>query len=220
MSMTMLANPGDTIRYMAHDAGHQDRREEAAKLLTVNQVYTIKRVVVSGFKTRVWVEGVDYPAGFNSLFFDDVEIDPVLLAARKECARDYDPTKMPIDTDKTSMVDTIYAVRAFLKAVMFGNPAADMDDMDDEEKDYIIGIVLLASIQVGPDVEKIVEFTGLPYGDVLKYHQSAVKYGIFTPDGQVSCDWFNEDGGTMALLCDILVVRGILAREEFSIDDA
>jgi hypothetical protein len=204
MSITLFANPGDTIRHTGNDAGSDSDRKHAAEFLVIDQVYTIKRVQVGGFWSRVWVEGVDQHMGFNTLLFDEVEIDPILAAARAEFT-----ASAPMATYQESIVQTIYAVRALLKQVIFDDARFAIDYGDDEGFD--IGVMLMSSAVVGSDVEKLVEFTGLPKGDMCGWHQNAVRCGLFTDEGQVTCGWFQEDG-MAALLCDILTVQGILDR--------
>jgi len=207
--MNVMAGPGDTIRYTAPNDGGERERKHAASALIKDRVYTIARVVVSGFSSHVYLEGIDPHTSFNTVLFEDEDVDDILAAAREAYALDNRRLK-PWDTDRYNISETLYAIHALLRAVMFNDPRHKVEYEDDEG--YDIGVMLLAAATVGPDIEKILEFTGLPKGDLMIHFKDAVSVGIFTQDDKVSCNWFEGDGMT-ALLCDVLTVQGLLTRE-------
>jgi hypothetical protein len=71
-------------------------------------------------------------------------------------------------------------------------------------------VLLLSALQVGANIERLVEFTGYPKGFVRERALRCRENGIFR-GGKVACDWFDENGG-VGLWCDVLVAEGLLGR--------
>jgi hypothetical protein len=82
----------------------------------------------------------------------------------------------------------------------------------DDDNGFNIMVMLLSAAIVGPDLKKLIEFTGLAAGDLAVYFQQAVEGGVFTDDGKIACNWFDPETGSTALMMDALVVQGLLKR--------
>ncbi len=63
---------GDVIEFDTPNAGHDWQKEDVLKRLSVNQRYTVDRIVVENWSTSVYLVGYDKP--FNSVFFNNIGI--------------------------------------------------------------------------------------------------------------------------------------------------
>lgn len=82
--------------------------------------------------------------------------------------------------------------------------------VDEEDQNVQTGVILLASAIVGPNITKIMKFTGYSRAEVSKRAKNCRKNKIWVKD-KVSCDWLDENGG-IAFICDCMVADGILQR--------
>jgi hypothetical protein len=84
--------------------------------------------------------------------------------------------------------------------------------MDNDPEMFDAGVVLLAGLRLGTGkLMPISRFTGVSPWRVAKFAKRLRANGVWTPDGMTACEW-HEEGGWMALLCDILVATGITER--------
>lgn len=72
-------------------------------------------------------------------------------------------------------------------------------------------MILLASLVVGPSVEKVAAFLGLPRPEVLKRATRLRANGVWR-GGKVRADWFDDKSGGVAFWCDCAVAEGLLVR--------
>jgi len=70
MSIELGTQPGDRVRFVKPEAGY-DYDIDAAKGLTLNDVYVVSRIIAYGFHTDVFLQ--EFPnVCFNSSHFDNV----------------------------------------------------------------------------------------------------------------------------------------------------
>jgi hypothetical protein len=79
-----------------------------------------------------------------------------------------------------------------------------------EDSGFKTAVLLLSTLEVGPNVERLVKFTGYPKEFVRERVRRCRAGGIFR-GGKIACEWFDENGG-IALWCDVLVAEGMLER--------
>jgi hypothetical protein len=80
-----------------------------------------------------------------------------------------------------------------------------------EDDAFKTGVLLLASLQEGANIQRLAKFTGYDKGFIRERAARARKNGIFV-GGEVRCDWFDEKAGGVAFWVDVLVAQGLLAR--------
>lgn len=71
-------------------------------------------------------------------------------------------------------------------------------------------VIMLASVQIGPNIKKLIKFTGYPPGLVHKFGHNLRKNGVWH-GRRVRANWFDE-GGYIDLLLDTNVALGYLER--------
>ncbi len=64
---------GDKVCYSHPDNGWHVDRERSARHLTPGAIYTVSRVEVHDWHTRLWFEEVGDDVWFNSVQFEEVE---------------------------------------------------------------------------------------------------------------------------------------------------
>jgi len=74
-----------------------------------------------------------------------------------------------------------------------------------------IGVILLASMQVGMNIKKLLSYTGYEREIIKMTVEKAKENGLYRA-GKYAVEWFESDGGGIALLCDILTIQGFLQR--------
>jgi len=80
-----------------------------------------------------------------------------------------------------------------------------------EETDTIkTGVILLSSVNVGPNIKKIAKFTGYKRSEIAKRSKNLRENSVWVKD-KVSCDWFEKDG-SLAFILDCMVADGTLQR--------
>jgi hypothetical protein len=82
--------------------------------------------------------------------------------------------------------------------------------LEEDSGAFMAAMVLIASTQVGPNVEKIAKRTGLKRAVVREYGKRIRGNGIWQ-GGKIACDWFDKDGG-IAFWCDVAVAEGLMNR--------
>lgn len=76
---------------------------------------------------------------------------------------------------------------------------------------YNAAMVLLSSLIVGPDIDRVIAFTGLDSLFVKQVADRLVANGIWV-EGGVHADWSDPEDGGIALALDIAVAQGKLER--------
>jgi len=89
MSMTITAGPGDKVMLARTKCGRDADKVKVKKHLEFGKAYTIERVVVSRFHTDVWLKEVP-GVQFNSVFFDDFQVDEAKAEKRRKLFEDGD----------------------------------------------------------------------------------------------------------------------------------
>lgn len=74
------------------------------------------------------------------------------------------------------------------------------------------GRVLLASAIVGPNAQKVAKALGIPLSRVSPYARRLRDNGIWTTNGKVAANWFNEEDGGVEFACDVNVALGFMER--------
>lgn len=91
------------------------------------------------------------------------------------------------------------------KEIMKWDPGLSPD-----EEGFRAAVVLVSSAHVGPNIRRLVKFTGYSYGQIAKFGHNLRKSKIWR-GGRVEAGWSGEDGG-IALACDINVALGFIER--------
>ena len=73
--MNIWGGRGDKVRYSNPEAGHHPIKE-----LCLGEVYTVSKIEVGGSSSVVYLDG--YSNGFNTVNFEDVEVDEKKAEAR------------------------------------------------------------------------------------------------------------------------------------------
>jgi hypothetical protein len=76
---------------------------------------------------------------------------------------------------------------------------------------FKLALILLSATEVGPDLDKIVEFTGLDYDWVKPRFERLEANGVFKGD-KIHCNWFEAGGGDVAFWLDVAVAEGFTQR--------
>ncbi len=73
--------------------------------------------------------------------------------------------------------------------------------------------LLLASAIVGPEIRRAASLIGIPYRGIMWMGTNARLNEIWVADRVcMNGDWFDEEYGAVALLCDSMCVLGVLER--------
>jgi len=72
--------------------------------------------------------------------------------------------------------------------------------------------ILLASLHVGPNADKIARFLGLNRDTVVRPRVKRLRANGVFQDCEIVCEWDNKESGHMSLLLDALVAEGLIAR--------
>jgi len=86
-------------------------------------------------------------------------------------------------------------------------------DKDINSKDNQVGYILLASLEKGPNDTEIAKFLSLDEDFVKTVGKRLRKYGVWTKDNKIECDWSDEESGGIAFIMDILVGQGLVERK-------
>lgn len=80
-----------------------------------------------------------------------------------------------------------------------------------DTKHYVPALVLLASIVVGPNTDRIAAFIKQPRSKVRELGKTIRRNGIWKQD-KIDCEWFEKDTGGVAFLLDVNVAAGFMER--------
>lgn len=83
--------------------------------------------------------------------------------------------------------------------------------MAPEDDAYRASVILVASINVGPNADKIAKLTGYPRSYVRAIGSRLRQNGIWAGD-RVCADWLDPEEGWVAFMCDLNVALGVLNR--------
>lgn len=83
---------------------------------------------------------------------------------------------------------------------------------DEDEETFKAGVVLIASVQQGPNIKNLSRFTAYPYSLVAKFGSNLRRSGIWC-GRHVRADWFGKDGVCNFIL-DTCIAVGWLERTE------
>lgn len=73
-------------------------------------------------------------------------------------------------------------------------------------------LLLLSSAVVGPDEAKVAAFTGLPAAFVAERAERLRASGVWTGEGKIAADWWDEETGGIAFWIDVNVAEGLMER--------
>jgi hypothetical protein len=85
---------------------------------------------------------------------------------------------------------------------------SEAKELGEEER---IGVILLASMQVGMNIKKLIDYTGYDRDIIELTVRRAKETGIYL-GGKYAVSWFEKDIGGIALICDILTIQGLVER--------
>lgn len=93
------------------------------------------------------------------------------------------------------------------------NSALREIDSKISDDDFKTGQILLSAAEVGPDLERIIEFTGLDREFVQPRFERLVAEKIFSvSDGVIYANWADEENGGLSFILDIAVAQGLVTR--------
>ena len=88
-----------------------------------------------------------------------------------------------------------------------------VEDTSLEEKDVKAACFLLLGAAFGTDVDVVGRLAGCSREEARKFGRICRNEGIWVK-GQTHALWFEQDeGGVVALICDVLVLGGLLTRK-------
>lgn len=82
-------------------------------------------------------------------------------------------------------------------------------DLTPEQRD--VSIVLLASAAVGPNINKLAKFTGIPRERIRPWARNWRASGVWSND-KVCADWQNGELGAIGFIMDTMVGLGLMKR--------
>lgn len=83
---------------------------------------------------------------------------------------------------------------------------------DLSEEETKIAVILLSSLVVGANIQRIQEFTGYDREFISGVARKLRKSGIWRKDKVDGEEWFDKKNGGVAFLCDVLVGLGYAKR--------
>lgn len=91
------------------------------------------------------------------------------------------------------------------------NEIRRMDPNCGDGEDFKTAVVLLSSLETGPDSDALATFTGYPRKFVREIGGRLRDSGIWKNGKVYAGDWFDKDGG-LAFWLDVAVGRGFMRR--------
>ncbi len=94
-----------------------------------------------------------------------------------------------------------------------------LDRWDEKDSVYTSGVIFVASLRLGPNEEKIAEFTGIPLEEVQKRGKLARENRVWTEDGKIAMylgDGSDPAVANVGMLMSILCLEGMIVRKEES----
>jgi hypothetical protein len=85
------------------------------------------------------------------------------------------------------------------------------NNVEENNDEFKVALLLLASIVIGPDERKLSRFTRLNRAEVEFIGANLRSSGVWK-DGKVRCDWFDRKYGGTAFRLDIAVGMGLLTK--------
>jgi len=80
-------------------------------------------------------------------------------------------------------------------------------------EDFQAGLVMIAPLSIKTiDPSVVSRFTGVPEPLVREFADRLIANGIWRPDGKISAEWFDPEGGNFAFMLDVWVATGELER--------
>ncbi len=83
--------------------------------------------------------------------------------------------------------------------------------LDVESDGYKAAVVLLSSLQVGPNIKRTAKFAQYPRAKVARFSRNLRKSGVWR-GGKLYVEWFEEKNGGIAFWMDVCVAEGLMAR--------
>jgi len=83
--------------------------------------------------------------------------------------------------------------------------------LDEDDEGFKAATVLLASVIVGQNQQKLVKFTGYRNTLIAKFAANLRRSGVWQKGKMADSGWFEKDGGT-AFWLDVCIARGLLKR--------
>ncbi len=90
-----------------------------------------------------------------------------------------------------------------------------LDEWDENESIYTSGVILVASLNLGPDEQKIAEFTGISLEEVHERGERARESGVWTDEGRVAMDLgdgTDPRAADIGMLVAIMCLEGMIVR--------
>jgi len=94
----------------------------------------------------------------------------------------------------------------------------DVDPSRDPEC-FDAGMVLLGSLIHGPNIKRIASWSGIPHVRVATVSRNLRQCGVWKGKCIDAQPWFDENGGAVAFLLDVMVGAGLCERREQDDDE-
>lgn len=90
----------------------------------------------------------------------------------------------------------------------------EMDEglTDESDPAFRIAALLLSSLQVGPDVIALTVYTGEHAEWIASIADRLVRSKVWTADGKVQANWFDDETGGIEFWMDVAVGNGLVER--------
>lgn len=87
----------------------------------------------------------------------------------------------------------------------------EIDGEDWSPDQWDAGLILLTGLEVGPNADKVAAFTGIPRSKCREIGGRLRENGVWS-GRKIRAEWFDEETGGVAFLCDVNVALGMLKR--------
>lgn len=86
--------------------------------------------------------------------------------------------------------------------------------IEDDSEYFMTSVILLSSLSIGPNIDKLKKFTGYPKKEIQKISKEARRNKIWVGSKVDGNEWINGEHGGLSFILDTMVVRGLLERSK------
>jgi hypothetical protein len=85
-------------------------------------------------------------------------------------------------------------------------------DPDKTSDAVLCGAMMLAAVREGTSIYRLAEALETQPARIETFHKSLRKNGVFTDEGKINANWFDEETGGTSFVLDVLVGLGMAGR--------